>query len=73
MSQLAPQVGDQIAWAWYIGSYNKAPRVSSGTVVGFTGKGNPIVTVDRCSMISGHKIGERRVVRTKSYIVFFKE
>lgn len=73
MNELAPQVGDQIAWAWYRGSSDKRPRVSSGTVVGFSKNNNPIVTVDRTSLVGEHKIGERRVVRTKSYIVFFKD
>lgn len=70
---VVPQVGDQIAWAWYRGSSDKRPRVSSGTVVGFSKNNNPIVTVDRTSDPETHKVGERRVVRTTSMIVFFKE
>ena len=73
MNELAPQVGDQIAWAWYRGSSDKRPRVSSGTVEGFSKNHNPIVTVDRTSDPETHKVGERRVVRTTSMIVFFKE
>lgn len=73
MSLLDPQMGDQIAWAWYRSSVDKRPRVSSGTVVGFSKNNNPIVTVDRTSDPETHKVGERRVVRTTSMIVFFKE
>ena len=73
MSLLDPQMGDQIAWAWYRSSVDKRPRVSSGTVVGFSKNNNPIVTVDRTSDPETHKVGERRVVRTTSMIVFFKD
>lgn len=58
-------VGDLVAWAWYIGSYNKKPQISCGKVVGISKNGNPIVKVNGSSN-PYHEAGKTRVVRTSS-------